>query len=500
MAKAMLLLAYTGDGSFMAFSFRYAFPPFVSQWLMSSPIRCPGRRSRARSRPPRMSVARLDERLGSSLIREGWISRTHVLDACASLWLQGALVHLEDLVLHDAAMDLRAPTHDLTRAHAVLRTRRRIAAAEPGWATSPAGLAALSQGRTERGGGASGAGIAVIHEPTEEKAGEGACDDDAFAAELAAIDAVLERSSRVLAGAVPPRAQDPLALVYDLDWDEGARLQEWRRVVEGTRTLPPLLAAALAYDAWIPSSRCSTGLGSGRWWFRGFCERGAKREITCPASMERCASCRMTAGARGISRHDWWRSWKPSRSGQGRGSRTTIAGGFSRASNASCPGAESTRSCQRWSTCAGAAVGLGRDDRGRARGDGPGRPGPRRRAGLARNNGAGALPRLGHPLSQPHFLPPCNHGPDQAAPPASTACLFGGRAAIREADASAAVAVKKVSDWPVTRLRTVQWSRSLANRIRFEGDETLWRGRQRINPDPLETRQPGPSRSNSRAV
>ena len=70
-------------------------------------------------------------------------------------------------------MDLRAPTHDLTRAHAVLRTRRRIAAADPSWATSPAGLAVLSQGRAERGGGASGDGTAVIDEPTEEKAGGG---------------------------------------------------------------------------------------------------------------------------------------------------------------------------------------------------------------------------------------------------------------------------------------------------------------------------------------
>src|SRR4051812_23882470 len=229
------------------------------------------------------SVARLDERLGSRLIREGWISRTHVMDACASLGLQGALAHLEDLVLHDAAMDLRAPTHDLTRAHAVLRTRRSIARAEPSWATSLAGLAALSQGRTERGGGASGAGIAVIHEPTEEKAGEGACDDDAFAAELAAIDAVLERSSRALAGAVPPRAQDPLALVYDLDWDEGARFSSGlassrtpARCRLSSRPRSPMMLGS-------PSSRCSTGLGSGRWWFRGSCERAAKPEITCPA-------------------------------------------------------------------------------------------------------------------------------------------------------------------------------------------------------------------------
>src|SRR5215207_7373769 len=54
------------------------------------------------------ALARLDERLGPSPIREGWISRTHFVDACASLWLRGELVHLEDLVLHDAGMDLRA--------------------------------------------------------------------------------------------------------------------------------------------------------------------------------------------------------------------------------------------------------------------------------------------------------------------------------------------------------------------------------------------------------
>src|SRR6202022_678887 len=89
------------------------------------------------------ALARLDERLAKSPIRDGWVARTHFTDACASLWLEGELVHLEDLVLHDAGMDIRSPTHELTRAHAVLRARRRIAAAKPDWALSPAGLAGL---------------------------------------------------------------------------------------------------------------------------------------------------------------------------------------------------------------------------------------------------------------------------------------------------------------------------------------------------------------------
>ncbi len=57
------------------------------------------------------ALARLDERLAKSPIREGWVARTHYTDACASLWLEGELVHLDDLVLHDAGMDVRAPTH-----------------------------------------------------------------------------------------------------------------------------------------------------------------------------------------------------------------------------------------------------------------------------------------------------------------------------------------------------------------------------------------------------
>ena len=88
-------------------------------------------------------LARLDERLRGSPIREGWVARTHFADSCASLWLDGDLVPLEDLVLHDAYRDIHAPARALIRAQAVLRARRRIAAADPNWALTSAELASL---------------------------------------------------------------------------------------------------------------------------------------------------------------------------------------------------------------------------------------------------------------------------------------------------------------------------------------------------------------------
>lgn len=49
-------------------------------------------------------------------------------DAYASLWIDGELVHLEGLVLHDANRDIRTPTHELTIARDVSRTSQLIAA------------------------------------------------------------------------------------------------------------------------------------------------------------------------------------------------------------------------------------------------------------------------------------------------------------------------------------------------------------------------------------
>ncbi|MBB3444461.1 N-acetylglutamate synthase-like GNAT family acetyltransferase [Rhizobium sp. BK379] len=75
-----------------------------------------------------IALARLDERIARSTVGQGWIERQNFADACASLWIDGELVHLEDLVLHDATRDIRTPTHELSIARDVLRTRRRIAA------------------------------------------------------------------------------------------------------------------------------------------------------------------------------------------------------------------------------------------------------------------------------------------------------------------------------------------------------------------------------------
>jgi hypothetical protein len=153
------------------------------------------------------ALARLDERLRASPLRDGFCARTHFSDACANLWLAGELVHLEDLVLHDAAMDLRTPTHELTRAHAVLRARRRIQSAAPGRF-----LFGELGGLGEQGEGDEAAREETDLPPVDE--------DDPLGQEFAAIDAAIKRSSLVLregAGASPGRE-----LIYDEDFNEPA--------------------------------------------------------------------------------------------------------------------------------------------------------------------------------------------------------------------------------------------------------------------------------------
>jgi hypothetical protein len=198
------------------------------------------------------AVARLDERLAKSPIREAWIARTHFSEACASLWIEGELVHIEDLVLHDAHMDIRMPTPELTRAHAILGLRRRVAESRPEWPLSNSGIASLL-GRAV----ADDFESATSHQTSQTKdEGRGVTPgaDVDLAEAFAAIDAAIDRVGKALARdrrpvKQPRRKPEPEAITYEAD-DDRDNLSEWRHLVASTGNLPPTLAAAIAADAW----------------------------------------------------------------------------------------------------------------------------------------------------------------------------------------------------------------------------------------------------------
>lgn len=161
-----------------------------------------------------IALTRLDERIARSPVGAGFLERQNFADACASLWIDGGLVHLEGLVLYNSFRDTRTPTHELTVARDILNSPRRIAAHPPAWALSSPGLAAfrgrkwaeaslcgnmegVSDGDVEVGG--TGAGVWEAEDPDADGLG------DAFAA----IDAVLARSGAAIEEAKKPgRAKD----------------------------------------------------------------------------------------------------------------------------------------------------------------------------------------------------------------------------------------------------------------------------------------------------
>ena len=196
-------------------------------------------------------LARLDERVQRSPIAEGFLQRLDFGDAVSHMWIAGELVHLEDLVLHDSRMDVRAPSHELVIAHSILRSRRRIAAARPDWVLGDAGIATLRGRSSIPSPDAHAANVA--EEPESDPDSEDLIDE--ISADFAAIDSVLARAETTLAAHPSLASQQPSLenrnpLIYPEDVNEDELISEWRTMLEDVASFPPALAASLLWEAW----------------------------------------------------------------------------------------------------------------------------------------------------------------------------------------------------------------------------------------------------------
>lgn len=228
-----------------------------------------------------IALARCDERLlrAEPVLADGVRQRGHAFEAQALIGLTGGLCPLDDLVLHDAGMDVRSPTREIARAATMLDERRRLARREPAEVLSP-GAMRLRLGievsedpdRTDRKTTTSVLAKRVTapwdqigqDDDEEDQADEDELDledeDDSDAPAFAEIDALLVRTRKKLDAwndLSSDEGRKTLTL-RDPGYDAAGRLARWLEILEEGRGLPAALSAALALDAWLwlePSER-----------------------------------------------------------------------------------------------------------------------------------------------------------------------------------------------------------------------------------------------------
>ena len=141
------------------------------------------------------ALARFDERLRHSPTAGGFRERILYHEVCAEQRLEGLLVHLEDLVLFAAGAFDGPMCPELSTAYENLRVWQR-AGKESAYS--------------------------LLHSPRPGMP----------------VDQIA------------PDAKRP-DVFYDAEWNEPERLEVWRKVLRETQNLPPVLAAAIAWDAWL---------------------------------------------------------------------------------------------------------------------------------------------------------------------------------------------------------------------------------------------------------
>jgi Protein of unknown function (DUF1612)/HTH DNA binding domain len=148
------------------------------------------------------ALSKLEERARLSPLREAWSQRLLYRNACAAMHTQNCLVYLEDLVLLDGHAFAGSMSPDLSCGLGILKLWQR-------------GL-----------------------------------QEDPLTLLRAAMPGEMPRPLSSDVGGDPFGARDRPEFFYDPDWDEAGRIDRWRRIWQDTNRLPPLLAAAIAWDAW----------------------------------------------------------------------------------------------------------------------------------------------------------------------------------------------------------------------------------------------------------
>lgn len=242
-----------------------------------------------------MALVRLDEWLarGEPDLAAGARARADLFEAQALAHLSGALTALEDLVLHDAGMDVRAPTAGVVRSTRILGDRRKLARQTPASVLAPDSLRSLiglaGEGDKRQGADEQAAVTAAIprvaaqsqvfrpwdmptplveddaapwpeEDAIDEADGPETPDDDdsdtaagarAGGGDLAAVDALLARTGRLLDAFSTTRPAAVSLGLRDPGYGGITRLDVWCGVLQLAQSAPAVLAAAIALDAWL---------------------------------------------------------------------------------------------------------------------------------------------------------------------------------------------------------------------------------------------------------
>jgi hypothetical protein len=242
-----------------------------------------------------LALVRLDERLVRSepVLADGVRARADLFEAQALAHLSGELVSLENLVLHDAGMDVRAPSTGVVRATRILNQRRSLARRTPEAILAPEALRRLTgvvgeseqvKGRDEEMGLAAAAASAAARPPAshpwdmprpfaddglwpdlgeiDDGNGLEPLDDEedgpllydsslATTGGLATVDALLARTDRILDAIERPLPETAPLRLRDPDYGGGARIDAWLGALKAAENAPAVLATAIAVDAWL---------------------------------------------------------------------------------------------------------------------------------------------------------------------------------------------------------------------------------------------------------